>query len=391
MWRSLDRAGGSPPAAVERVDLQTDRNSSATHYSRVLIMPERLLTAAVALSAVVLATLAPAAPSESSTETVEQALCRLIEGSAKARGLPVPFLTRLIWRESSFRVGVVSPAGAQGVAQFMPGTALERGLLDPFDPEQAIPHAAHLLADLQRRFGNLGLTAAAYNGGAQRVTNWLAGSGDLPAETRAYVLWITGSPAEEWRGGTSDEAAPPGAKRAGGQDEVSRPGGASQNAATPEPAAAKAKDAERKVKAAEKPGAPREETPHTCLQETAALRIASRVGQFAERPSPRDNRSARDHATSPVEKPVPPPWGPWGIQLAANFSKALALRSFSQAQATYAKVIGQARPMVIGTRLRSRGTQAFYRIRIPAQSREQADALCTKIQTVGGACIVLKT
>ena len=125
------------------------------------------------LLGVLLTAQAEAGLSESATETVEQALCRLIDGSAKARGLPVPFLTRLIWRESSFRVSVVSPVGAQGVAQFMPGTAQERGLLDPFDPEQAIPHAAHLLADLERRFGNLGLAAAAYNGGPARVTSWL--------------------------------------------------------------------------------------------------------------------------------------------------------------------------------------------------------------------------
>ena len=133
-------------------------------------LPKTLLRSP-ALLCVLLTAQAQAVPSEGTTETVEQALCRLIDGSAKAQGLPVPFLTRLIWRESSFRVSVVSPVGAQGVAQFMPGTAQERGLLDPFDPEQAIPHAAHLLADLKRRFGNLGLAAAAYNGGPARVTN----------------------------------------------------------------------------------------------------------------------------------------------------------------------------------------------------------------------------
>src|SRR5215211_8409496 len=76
------------------------------------------------------------------TETVQEALCRMIETSAKSHNLPVAFFTRLIWQESSFRTGAVSPAGAQGVAQFMPGTAAERGLVDPFDPEQAIPKAA---------------------------------------------------------------------------------------------------------------------------------------------------------------------------------------------------------------------------------------------------------
>ena len=49
----------------------------------------------------------------------------------------------------------------------MPGTAAERGLSDPFDPEQAIPKAAELLSELRTRFGNLGLAAAAYNAGPQ--------------------------------------------------------------------------------------------------------------------------------------------------------------------------------------------------------------------------------
>src|SRR5689334_6887886 len=133
-----------------------------------------------------------------SSETVEQALCRLIDEAALARQIPSDFLTRLIWRESSFRTGVTSSAGAQGVAQFMPGTARERGLEDPFDPEQAIPKAAEFIAHLVERFGNLGLAAAAYNGGPARVTSWLAGDGGLPAETRSYVFIVTGRSAEDW-------------------------------------------------------------------------------------------------------------------------------------------------------------------------------------------------
>lgn len=85
------------------------------------------------------------------SETVTEALCRLIDSVAQSQRLPIAFLTRLIWRESSFRLSVVSPAGAQGVAQFMPGTASERGLANPFDPEQAIPEAARFLSDLKLR------------------------------------------------------------------------------------------------------------------------------------------------------------------------------------------------------------------------------------------------
>ena len=97
----------------------------------------------------------------------------------------------------------------------MPGTAAERGLADPFDPEQAIPKSAELLDELRRRFGNLGLAAAAYNGGPARVEAWLAGRGGLPWETRSYVSAITGRGAEDW----AEEArriGPPHAGRRGG-------------------------------------------------------------------------------------------------------------------------------------------------------------------------------
>jgi hypothetical protein len=131
-------------------------------------------------------------------EPVEATVCRLIEPAARMQGLPVAFLTRLIWRESSFRSNSVSRAGAQGIAQFMPRTADERGLANPFDPEEAIPKAAELLADLKGRFGNLGLAAAAYNAGPTRVANWLAGKGNLPAETQDYVLAVTQRPVADW-------------------------------------------------------------------------------------------------------------------------------------------------------------------------------------------------
>ena len=113
------------------------------------------------------------------------------------------FLTRLIWQESNFRSNVSSPAGAQGVAQFMPGTAGERGLVDPFDPEAAIPKNASLLTELRQRFGNLGLAAAAYNAGPARVAKWLAEGGELPLETQNYVSTITRHPIDEWSTGAA--------------------------------------------------------------------------------------------------------------------------------------------------------------------------------------------
>ena len=133
-------------------------------------------------------------------ESLVASVCRIIDSSALAQHLPVAFLTGLIWQESNFQPDAVSPAGARGIAQFMPGTAAERGLANPSDPEAAIPKAAELLANLKQRFGNLGLAAAAYNAGATRVANWLAGLGVLPPETRGYVMIVTRHPVEDWSG-----------------------------------------------------------------------------------------------------------------------------------------------------------------------------------------------
>lgn len=126
-------------------------------------------------------------------------VCPLMQEEADARGLPAMFFVRLIWKESRFNPGAVSPKGAQGIAQFMPATAADRGLDDPFEPKAAIVHSASLLADLRDEFGNIGLAAAAYNAGEERVRNWLAGKSGLPAETEGYVFFVTGRSADEWK------------------------------------------------------------------------------------------------------------------------------------------------------------------------------------------------
>ena len=150
------------------------------------------------------------------TDTRE-AICLMIESAARESSLPLEFFARVIWQESRFRpdaVGPVTRSGqrAQGIAQFMPGTAGERGLLDPFNPVQALPKSAEFLSELRAQFGNLGLAAAAYNAGPRRVQEWLAGSGPMPQETRNYVYAITGSSVEDWakaeKGGKQPERMP---------------------------------------------------------------------------------------------------------------------------------------------------------------------------------------
>lgn len=138
-------------------------------------------------------------------------ICDTLTKSAQINDLPAPFFIRLLFQESGFKPGAVSPVGAQGIAQFMPATAEGMGVTNPFDPREAIPASARLLNELLQQFGNLGLAAAAYNAGPKRISDWLAskGKGKLPDETQGYVKTITGKPVEHW---TQAQAKHPGAK-----------------------------------------------------------------------------------------------------------------------------------------------------------------------------------
>jgi hypothetical protein len=156
----------------------------------------------------------PRTPAEAVADTnTREAMCLMIESAARAEDLPLEFFARVIWQESRFQADAVGPVTrsgqrAQGIAQFMPGTASERRLLDPFDPVQALPKSAEFLNELRGQFGNLGLAAAAYNAGPRRVQEWLAGSGGLPQETRNYVAAITGTTVDEWAAARKNDKMP---------------------------------------------------------------------------------------------------------------------------------------------------------------------------------------
>ena len=149
------------------------------------------------------------APAETARQDTREAICLMVESAARAENLPLEFFARVIWQESRFQSDAIGPPTrsgqrAQGIAQFMPGTADERRLLDPFDPVQALPKSAEFLNELRGRFGNLGLAAAAYNAGPRRVQDWLDGRGSMPSETRDYVVAITGTPIEDWAAARQD-------------------------------------------------------------------------------------------------------------------------------------------------------------------------------------------
>jgi hypothetical protein len=252
-------------------------------------------------------------------------VCHSIGLAATEYDLPLVFLMRLIWQESRFDLGAVSPAGAQGVAQFMPKTAIQSGLANPFDAVEAIPKSAELLRNLRNQFGNLGLAAAAYNAGPKRVQDWLAGRVSLPKETQTYIRIVTGHTASEW------------ASQTGKLD-----------LALPEP------------------------VPCAEMAKSLATRQATKVtapGQL--------NVSEGDTAL---------PQAAWAVQLAGSASQATALASFQQLQRTYRSLLGARQPLVIRSKV---GTSAFwYRVRLAFDSRRDAEKLCSSLRAAGGSCLV---
>ncbi|HEY3991782.1 MAG TPA: lytic transglycosylase domain-containing protein [Ktedonobacteraceae bacterium] len=121
----------------------------------------------------------------------------MAQQAAIAAGIDPGAFVRQIQQESGFNPNAGSPAGAEGIAQFMPGTAASMGV-NPYDPSSALPGAARLMAGLAAQFGgNYSKALAAYNAGpgavqsavAQGGGNWLS---YMPAETQNYVSIIMG-------------------------------------------------------------------------------------------------------------------------------------------------------------------------------------------------------
>jgi hypothetical protein len=218
-------------------------------------------------------------------------ICRTLAQAAADNELPEEFFTRLIWQESRFDPAAVSPAGAQGIAQFMPQTAAMRGLANAFEPLEALRESASYLRELRTTFrGNLGLAAAAYNAGPGQVEAWLARRRALPFETQTYVRIITGHAAEAWASPTPPEVPPSDT--------------ASSNAA-----------------------------------------IGARCVELAKLLIDRPQR--RRHLASD------PAWGPWGVQLAGTWSEGRVLATYEQLRRRYDAVLGDRLPLVLDAQRRA--------------------------------------
>ncbi len=246
-------------------------------------------------------------------------ICTLIAAEAKANAIPPEFFARLIWKESRFDHQAVSPAGAEGIAQFMPGTANLVGLKDPFNIDQAIPASARHLADLKKNLGNFGLAAAAYNAGEGRVWRWVSSGGFLPLETEDYVLDITGESADNFAArGTEVAVKPLDAKLT--FDEGCR------------------------------------KLPIIAFNTIAMSTVHVK---------------------------------PWGVQVAGNFRRAAAVNQYERVRRQFASVLAGHKPVV--SRVRTPiGRRGIYAVRIGADSRGEANQICSALRSSGGACIVMK-
>lgn len=104
--------------------------------------------------------------------------------------LGIPYFAKQIEAESGFDPNAISPAGAEGIAQFMPATATSHGI-NPWDPEAALQGAARLDLALKKKYGHDDLVLAAYNAGEGAVDQY----GGVPPfpETRSYIARILGA------------------------------------------------------------------------------------------------------------------------------------------------------------------------------------------------------
>lgn len=271
-----------------------------------------------------------------------EAICDAIASAAAHNDLPLAFFARLIWQESRFDSLLVSSKGARGIAQFMPTTAVWRGLKNPFDPIEAIPKAAQLLNDLRREFGNIGLAAAAYNAGPQRIREWLAHRQALPRETQQYVWVVTGQRAEEWTLSTNGTSA------LGTSPDIPCRSNDEQLATAPPPTAP--------TGAALAGGL-----------ETSHIPYQPGEGSLAGTPAP----GARFA---------------WGIQLVGSSSRTLAALAWSELKRKYPAILASWEPLVVETKLS--GGMSWYRVRIGADVLERASALCGQLRNAGASCLV---
>ena len=255
-------------------------------------------------------------------------ICGSLEAAALRSGIPAGFFSRLIWQESRFDASARSPAGAEGIAQFMPRTASSRGLIDPFQASDSLFQSAGYLKELRQTFGNFGLAAAAYNAGPGKLGRWLSGEAVLPQETVNYVQLVTGHSVEEWR-----SVQPP---TLATQGPFSCPRFATSMAASP------------------KLARPTSSWPT----------LSPHGGDFAKTK-------------------------PWAVVLVASLKNETALAEYQIVRSTFSKILQNRRPSVVKRHIGVE-TPMRYVVQIDENDRASGSRLCMQLRSSGGSCAVMQ-
>ncbi|MGE0879187.1 MAG: lytic transglycosylase domain-containing protein [Acidimicrobiia bacterium] len=201
--------GGVPSTSVENsvAAAYTARAGAATPTTAITFataLANSLASTATTPSTASTATLPTAgeygdveAPTRNGNEKVSSAtpFADLFNEAGAKHGISPRLLAAVSTVESNFNTKAVSPAGAQGLMQFMPSTAAGMGV-DPWDPASAIDGAARLLVGHRDRFGSIASALAAYNEGGGTVARY---GGKVPPQTQGYVNKIL----TIYRGGSS--------------------------------------------------------------------------------------------------------------------------------------------------------------------------------------------
>lgn len=323
-------------------------------------------------------------------------LCYLIDAAARAHAVPRGFFIRLIYKESRFNPRAVSPVGALGIAQFMPGTARLRGLANPFDPAEALMASASFLADLEQRFGSWGLAAAGYNGGPGRVRPFVRGERGLPRETINYVYAITGRTVEhfavEARKVIARTTMLPGEPQADPQTPPQRDEAIWRKTGDLAPVAAALaahngvlEDDASEGEATEPrgprrdvalPGPPRPR-PDIDPPDVACLDLVARLG------------TARD-LTPPEAGPIASGGMLWGAQVAGHPRRDVAMRQYDRLKSRLPHDLLATGPRIVVRRFAARGRLAIHAVQFGAPSRAEAQALCKRISQARAPCVVVK-
>ncbi len=133
-------------------------------------------------------------PRRSSGGWSQERIVKEVHAAAERHDIPAELFMALVWQESRYRADALSPKGAYGFAQLMPGTAKDLGV-NPKNPAENLDGGARYLAAQYRAFGTWKLARAAYNAGPHRVVEY--GGAPPFTETRNYVRIILSKVSKE--------------------------------------------------------------------------------------------------------------------------------------------------------------------------------------------------